>query len=67
MLHSGHLTYASAGRAPYGARGLKSACYADVRMGDPGRAPYGARGLKFYDVAIHHVAVHVAPRMGRVD
>ena len=36
----------SAGRAPYGARGLKSACTVSL-MASESRAPYGARGLKF--------------------
>ena len=34
-------------RAPYGARGLKSACLISYDKEVYGRAPYGARGLKF--------------------
>ena len=55
-----------AGRAPYGARGLKSR----YRLYDGSgyrRAPYGARGLKCYTVHLDHPGKYVAPRMGRVD
>ena len=55
-----------AGRAPYGARGLKLERAVGVEPAHS-RAPYGARGLKYPLHSAAYDLVAVAPRMGRVD
>ena len=57
----------SAGRAPYGARGLKSVGFEPVVYVLCSRAPYGARGLKSVGFEPVVYVLCVAPRMGRVD
>ena len=53
------------GRAPQGARGLKSIQPAQLGQ-HAGRAPQGARGLKFVDLKSVSITAQVAPRKGRV-
>ena len=57
----------AAGRAPYGARGLKYPPASAHKDEKERRAPYGARGLKSHVWRYPYIAVCVAPRMGRVD
>ena len=54
------------GRAPRGARGLKS-CAERIRGDVQGRAPRGARGLKSFEIYIKAGTAEVAPLAGRVD
>ena len=54
------------GRAPRGARGLKS-FVGQWYMGSDGRAPRGARGLKFKYRLRAGFKDDVAPHEGRVD
>ena len=54
------------GRAPRGARGLKSAAYA-VMEHIIGRAPRGARGLKYLDLRHEADGGGVGPPAGPVD
>ena len=55
------------GRAPQGARGLKSEMLTDRLDSVPRRAPQGARGLKWELSTLIYAKDKVAPRKGRVD
>ena len=44
--YNGYINPMAPGRAPYGARGLKSVKVEGYGYALGGRAPYGARGLK---------------------
>ena len=56
MFFGTKITSLLGGRAPYGARGLKSQCLFGQGKGLKGRAPYGARGLKSCAIAQQTVA-----------
>ena len=55
------------GRAPQGARGLKSGNKCHIQQVHFGRAPQGARGLKSTGGTVEAITAAVAPRKGRVD
>ena len=61
-----YVSFPTAGRAPYGARGLKCPGIGIHKTGHS-RAPYGARGLKSSITNFILIPWDVAPRMGRVD